>query len=164
MGSVAGKWTYKDKVHPLPLTLMPTKPDLQRFIDAQEASYSVALAEITQGRKRSHWMWYIFPQIKGLGFSETAQFYALQNATEAEAFLTHPVLGSRLVRISTVLLELPGHDAHAVFGSPDDVKLRSSMTLFASLPQAPPIFQSVLDKYYAGQPDPNTLRILAQQS
>ena len=141
---------------------MPSKPDLQRFIDAQEASYSTALAEIMQGRKRSHWMWYVFPQIQGLGLSETAKFYALQDAAEAKAFLAHPVLGSRLVRISTALLELPGHDAHAVLGSPDDVKLRSSMTLFASLPQAPAVFQAVLDKYYAGQPDPSTLRILAQ--
>lgn len=109
-------------------------------------------------------MWYVFPQIRGLGLSETAQFYALQNAAEAEAFLAHPVLGSRLVRISSALLELKGHDAHPVFGSPDDVKLRSSMTLFASQPGANPVFQAVLDKYYAGHPDPNTLRILAQQA
>lgn len=142
---------------------MPNQPRLQRFIDAQEASYAVALAEIQQGRKRSHWMWYVFPQIQGLGFSATSKYYALENATEAAAFLKHPLLGGRLVRISQALLELDAHDPYAVLGSPDDVKLHSSMTLFAALPDAPPVFQAVLDKYFAGKPDPNTLRILQPQ-
>lgn len=133
---------------------------LQRFLDAQETTYSLALSEIKRGKKQSHWMWYIFPQVQGLGFSTTSQYYALADAPEAEAFAQHPLLGSRLVRISEALLELPSNDATRILGSPDDAKLKSSMTLFASLPDPNPVFQRVLGKFFQGQPDERTLRIL----
>jgi uncharacterized protein (DUF1810 family) len=134
--------------------------DLKRFIDAQAANYSDALSEIKGGRKRTHWMWYVFPQIQGLGLSETAKFYALHDAQEAAAFLAHPVLGPRLLDISQALLNLASNDAHAILGSPDDVKLQSSMTLFAALPGADPVFQQVLDKFYRGAKDEKTLRLI----
>src|ERR1700709_704106 len=108
--------------------------DLSRFLTAQEKDYATALAEIKNGRKRSHWMWYIFPQIAGLGFSETSRFYALKDQAEAEAYLQHPVLGSRLIEISKALLEIEDNHATRIFGNPDDLKLKSSMTLFSALP------------------------------
>ncbi|WP_242478790.1 DUF1810 domain-containing protein [Hymenobacter lapidiphilus] len=109
-------------------------PNLQRFLDAQESTYPTALTEIRNGRKRSHWMWFIFPQLQGLGFSETARFYGLHDAAEAAAYLVHPVLGKRLVEICEALLKLDSSDATRIFGSPDDMKLRSSMTLFGAVP------------------------------
>ena len=133
---------------------------LQRFIDAQKEDYQTALSEIKNGRKRSHWMWYIFPQIQGLGSSETAMYYAIKNIDEAEAFLAHPVLGKRLIEISNELLSLQENDAHQIFGSPDDLKLKSSMTLFSSLNNTNPAFQSVLEKFYQGTKDDRTLRII----
>jgi uncharacterized protein (DUF1810 family) len=140
---------------------MPQAYNLQRFIDAQASSYQTALSEIKAGRKRSHWMWYIFPQIQGLGYSETSRFYAIKNTGEAEAYTAHPVLGSRLIEISNALLQLPGNDAYKIFGSPDDVKLKSCMTLFASLPDSRPVFAAVLDKYFNGAKDDKTLQIIA---
>lgn len=134
--------------------------DLQRFINAQESVYATALAEITRGRKQSHWMWFIFPQIQGLGFSETSKFYAIKDLNEATAYLNHPVLGSRLVRICEALMHLEGNDAHKIFGSPDDVKLKSSMTLFASVKNTPPVFQAVLEKFFHGAKDEKTLQLL----
>src|SRR4051794_27802768 len=98
---------------------------LDRFVNAQEQHYELALAEIKSGRKRSHWMWYIFPQIQGLGFSDISQFYAIKGLDEAEKFLNHPVLGKNLIGICNELLALPGNDANAIFGSPDDLKLKS---------------------------------------
>ena len=139
---------------------MSNKVDLQRFIAAQEADYKVAYRELEAGHKRSHWMWYIFPQLRGLGSSSTATYYALKNLQEAEEFLNHPVLGPRLVEITKVLLELNQHDATAIFGSPDDLKLRSSMTLFSKVPKSLPVFQLVLDKFYRGQPDAKTTNFL----
>ncbi|GAB3864922.1 DUF1810 domain-containing protein [Hymenobacter segetis] len=136
------------------------KDNLDRFTDAQDRNYRDALAEIRNGHKRTHWMWYVFPQIQGLGNSEWAQFYALVDAQEARDYLSHPVLGARLLEICQVLLGLASSDAHAIFGSPDDLKLKSSMTLFASL-GASPVFQQVLDKFYGGVQDEKTLRILA---
>jgi uncharacterized protein (DUF1810 family) len=136
---------------------------LQRFIDAQEGAYPSALAEIRNGKKRSHWMWFIFPQIKGLGFSSTSQFYAIKDKAEAQAYVDHPVLGSRLVQISEELLTLPSQNATSIFGSPDDMKLKSSMTLFGDLPNPKPVFQQVLDKFFAGTPDFKTLSILERQ-
>ena len=133
---------------------------LQRFLDAQATDYFQALAELKAGRKRSHWMWYIFPQIQGLGFSSTSQHYAIRDAAEAAAYLAHPVLGARLREISGELLKLSSSSAGSIFGSPDDLKLRSSMTLFAAVPGADPVFQAVLDKYFGGQPDAQTLRRL----
>jgi len=134
---------------------------LKRFTEAQENSYAVAFSEIQQGRKKSHWMWFIFPQIAGLGFSETSRFYAIKDLQEAAGFLRHPVLGPRLINISRELLYLKTNDAHQVFGSPDDLKLRSSMTLFSSLPDADPVFQLVLEKYFKGVKDIKTLHIIS---
>src|SRR5690606_9372512 len=133
---------------------------LKRFLDAQEKDYAVALSEIKNGRKKSHWIWYIFPQIIGLGFSETSRYYAIKDLEEAETYLKHPVLGERLVQISNALLDLPGNDAHKIFGSPDDLKLKSSMTLFASIENTNPVFSKVLDKFFKGETDFKTLRIL----
>ena len=136
---------------------------LQRFIDAQQSDYENALSEIKNGRKRSHWMWYIFPQIKGLGLSETSKFYAIKNISEAEEYVAHPVLGKRLIDISNELLNLQTNDAKQVFGSPDDLKLKSSMTLFASLLKSNPVFESVLQKFFQGQKDEKTLHILSEE-
>ncbi|MFD2874128.1 DUF1810 domain-containing protein [Mucilaginibacter ximonensis] len=136
--------------------------DLQRFIDAQESSYADALAEIKHGRKRSHWMWFIFPQLQGLGFSEMSKRYAIKNLDEAEAYINHPILGQRLIEICAELLSLETNSAYQVFGSPDDLKLRSSMTLFASLPDAYPVFKSVLDKFFEGAMDKATLHLLGE--
>ncbi len=134
--------------------------DLKRFLDAQENDFERALAEIKRGRKQSHWMWYIFPQIAGLGSSETSRFYAVKDRAEAELYLAHPVLGARLVEISEALLEIEGKTANQIFGSPDDVKLKSSMTLFGALKNTNPIFQSVLDKYFNGTNDLRTLQLI----
>ena len=139
---------------------MAHKNDLQRFIDAQAKNYSAALSEIIDGRKRTHWMWYIFPQIQGLGMSETSKLYAIKDIHEAAEFLNHPLLGSRLIRICNELLNLKSDDAHQIFGSPDDLKLRSSMTLFSSVPLADPVFQKILDKFFDGKEDEKTLSIL----
>lgn len=132
---------------------------LKRFLTAQERSYATALAEIKAGRKRSHWMWYIFPQIAGLGMSSTAQYYSIQDRLEAEEYMAHPVLGTRLLEISRALLALESSDASAVMGYPDDLKLRSCMTLFAQVSDDP-VFEAVLDKFYGGRPDPRTLALL----
>jgi len=136
---------------------------LQRFIEAQQSDYEIALSEIKEGRKRSHWMWYIFPQIHGLGFSETSRFYAIKSRAEAEEYLHHPLLGKRLIEISGVLLDLDTDDAHSVFGSPDNLKLKSSMTLFACLSKTHPVFQSVLNKFFNGKKDERTLAIIAEE-
>jgi uncharacterized protein (DUF1810 family) len=136
------------------------KNNLQRFIDAQETAYPIALSEIMNGKKQSHWMWYIFPQIQGLGFSETSKFYAIKDSNEAEEFLNHPVLGNRLIRICNELLHLKTDNAHKVLGTPDDLKLRSSLTLFSSLPDTNFVFQKVLDKFFNGEKDERTLEII----
>jgi uncharacterized protein (DUF1810 family) len=133
---------------------------LNRFLDAQQKDYSIALSEIKNGKKRSHWMWYIFPQIHGLGFSETSKFYAIKNIAEADNFLKHPVLGKRLIEICNELLHLKTNDPHEIFGSPDDLKLGSSMTLFSSLPNTNPVFQKVLDKFFNGKKDEKTLQLI----
>ena len=136
--------------------------DLKRFLEAQETDYAIALAEIKRGRKQSHWMWYIFPQIAGLGFSSTSKFYAIKDRAEAESYLAHPVLGMRLIEISNAALEVEGKTANQIFGSPDDVKLKSSMTLFGALEQTNPVFERVLDKYFNGAKDNRTLELLGQ--
>ena len=141
---------------------MATEPNLQRFLDAQKTDYAQALAEIKNGRKRSHWMWYIFPQIQGLGFSSISQHYAIKNRQEAQEYLAHPVLGSRLVEISQALLGLASSNATSIMGNPDDLKLRSSMTLFGAVPGASPVFQQVLDKFFGGAEDNKTLQLLGQ--
>ena len=142
---------------------MTMENNLQKFLDAQQHDYSSALSEIINGKKRSHWMWYIFPQIQGLGHSQTAKFYAINDLNEAKEFLHHPVLGKRLIEICSELYNLKSDNAHSIFGSPDDVKLRSSMTLFSLVPGADPIFQKVLDKFFDGKKDEKTLAIASQQ-
>jgi uncharacterized protein (DUF1810 family) len=136
--------------------------DLKRFLEAQAKDFERALAEIRNGRKQSHWMWYIFPQIAGLGFSSTSKFYAIKDRSEAESYLAHPVLGKRLVEISNALLAVEGKTANQIFGSPDDAKLKSSMTLFGALDNTNPVFQRVLDKYFGGAQDERTLELLGQ--
>ena len=133
---------------------------LDRFLDAQRGDYAAALAEVHRGRKTSHWMWYIFPQIAGLGQSSTARYYSIRDLEEAREYYAHPVLGQRLREISGVLLDLRGSDPVAVFGGIDSMKLKSSMTLFAVAAPDDPLFQQVLDKYYGGEQDALTLRIL----
>ena len=137
---------------------------LDRFLSAQAGDYDTALREIRAGRKRSHWMWYIFPQIQGLGFSHTAQFYAIENLEEAREYLAHPVLGARLKEISSALLELEDLSASEIFGYPDDLKLRSCMTLFRLADLDCKVFQDVIDKYYDGVPDSRTVRIVQELS
>jgi uncharacterized protein (DUF1810 family) len=134
--------------------------DLKRFLEAQENDYEIALSEIRDGRKQSHWMWYVFPQIAGLGFSSTSKFYAIKDRAEAVNYLAHPVLGKRLIEISNALLEIEGKTANQIFGSPDDVKLKSSMTLFDALENTYPVFQKVLDKYSNGAKDRKTLELI----
>ncbi|MET3979658.1 uncharacterized protein (DUF1810 family) [Mucilaginibacter sp. UYP25] len=137
-----------------------TEDKLSRFIDAQAKDYQIALSEIRSGKKRSHWMWYIFPQVAGLGMTETSRYYAIKDVKEATDYLEHPRLGIRLVEICNALLALHINDPNALFGSPDDLKLRSSMTLFDAVPATYPIFSRVLEKFYNGQRDPRTLQIL----
>lgn len=135
--------------------------DLDRFLKGQARNYDAALREIQSGCKRSHWMWYVFPQIQGLGYSSTAQYYAIRDLGEAKAYLQHPVLRERLLEISNALLSLDSHNASAVFGWPDDLKLRSCMTLFAEAEPECDVFQRVLDQYFNGRKDESTLSILA---
>lgn len=137
-----------------------TENNLNRFIEAQKNDYQKALLEISNGRKQSHWMWYIFPQIDGLAFSSTSKFYAIKDIKEAEEYLNHPVLGSRLIEISNALLSLKSRNPNQILGSPDDLKLKSSMTLFSSLPDTNPVFQKVLDKFFNGTKDDKTLQII----
>lgn len=136
---------------------------LERFKQAQERYYETALAEIRNGRKRSHWMWYIFPQIAGLGSTDISRHYAIRDIGEATDYLVDETLGVRLTEICKALLELETGDALTVFGSPDDLKLRSSMTLFDAVPATFPVFGQVLDKYFGGERDQRTLDILRQQ-
>ena len=132
---------------------------LDRFLKAQAGSYDAALREIRDGRKRSHWIWYIFPQIQGLGFSSTSQFYAITDLGEAKAYLADHLLRERLLEISGALLELPSSDPSAVMGYPDDLKLKSSMTLFELAEPDCPVFPAVLEKFYGGERDRRTIRL-----
>jgi uncharacterized protein (DUF1810 family) len=134
--------------------------NLSRFVQAQEDDYEQALAEIRSGRKRSHWMWYIFPQIDGLGFSSTSRLYSIKSVAEAEAYLSHPALGPRLVECAEATLHVEGRSAFEIFGSPDEMKLRSCATLFACVAPAGSVFDRLIDKYFQGQRDGKTLRLL----
>jgi uncharacterized protein (DUF1810 family) len=133
---------------------------LERFIKAQERDYPVALSEIKNGRKSSHWMWYIFPQIAGLGYSEMSRYYGIKGLAEAADYLAHPLLGKRLVQITSALLLLSGNNATTIFGSPDDLKLRSSMTLFALVPGVVDVFEAALNKFFDGKKDDATLALV----
>lgn len=134
--------------------------DLSRFVEAHNQSYDTALKEIKNGHKYSHWMWYIFPQIQGLGKSSTSRYYAIKNSGEALAFLNDAYLGGHLIEISQVLMQLDSDNPTEIFGKPDDMKLRSCMTLFASVSDDNSIFHQVINKYFDGKPDKRTLAIL----
>jgi len=141
-------------------TPAPDSNDLERFVSAQRDVIDDALAELRAGRKRTHWMWFVFPQIAGLGASDMARRYAIRNAAEARAYLAHPVLGARLIACCEAALAVDRGSAHEIFGSPDDLKLRSCVTLFAHVSEAGSIFHRVLDRFYDGIPDPRTLERL----
>lgn len=131
--------------------------DLKKFLDAQDQDYYGALSEIISGRKSGHWMWYIFPQILGLGTTSTSVKYAIKNMQHASRYFQHPVLGKRLIEISEAILSLQGRSSNQILGSPDDLKLKSSMTLFNLIPDTDPVFQKVLDKYFDGNEDKRTI-------
>jgi len=134
--------------------------NLERFVEAQAPVYDRALAELKAGRKQSHWMWFVFPQIAGLGHSPMAQHYAIQNLAEARAYLAHPLLGTRLRECTQAVLDVEGKSAHEIFGSPDDLKLRSSLTLFdLALPDD--IFRAAIKKYFGGEEDRRTMEKLS---
>jgi|SRR6185295_12946604 len=135
---------------------------LQRFVDAQQPVYAAVLSELRAGRKRSHWMWFIFPQISGLGRSATAQAFAVSSLAEAAAYLAHPTLGPRLRECAALVAGIDGRSIGEIFGYPDDLKFRSSMTLFAQAAPEEPIFAACLQKYFGGQPDPETLTRLSR--
>lgn len=136
------------------------KYNLDRFIKAQKRDYETALNEIRRGYKRSHWIWYIFPQIAGLGFSPTSQYYSIASIKEAEAYMENAYLRAHLLEISEALLTLDSRDPGQVMGYPDDLKLKSSMTLFAEAAPEETVFQAVLDQYFGGEKDQRTLDIL----
>jgi uncharacterized protein (DUF1810 family) len=136
---------------------------LSRFVDAQHEVYDNALSELRSGRKTSHWMWFVFPQFAGLGTSEASRLYAIKSIAEAHAYLQHPILGPRLMECAEAVLSIPGRSVRDIFGSPDDMKLKSCMTLFASISSAESVFDKVLDYYYNGERDSRTLRLLEQQ-
>ena len=139
---------------------MPAADALERFVSAQAGVYETALAEIRDGAKRTHWMWFVFPQLRGLGSSPTAQHYAISDLAEARAYRSHPLLGPRLVESATAVADSAAPTAERLFGYPDDLKLRSSMTLFHRAAPDDPVFQQVLDKYFDGEPDPRTDELL----
>ena len=134
--------------------------NLNRFLEAQEKDYEMALAEIQSGHKQSHWMWYIFPQVAGLGTSDISRRYAIRNITEATNYLMDATLSLRLVNICKALLALQSNDAYEIFGAPDDLKFKSSITLFDAVPATFPVFGQVLDKFFNGERDQRTLDIL----
>jgi uncharacterized protein (DUF1810 family) len=136
--------------------------NLNRFLNAQENTYDNALSEIKSGSKRSHWMWYIFPQIEGLGFSSTSKYYAIKSVEEAQAYLAHPGLGARLRECTEAVNALTGRSAFEIFGFPDDKKLKSCATLFASVSDTDSVFERILVKYFQGERDGKTLQILAK--
>jgi len=134
--------------------------NLERFVAAQRGDYKRALAELLRGRKQSHWMWYIFPQLEGLGSSEMSRRFAIKSAAEAKAYLAHPVLGLRLLACAEAVLSVEGRSALEILGSPDDLKLKSSATLFAAVTPPGSVFEQLLAKYYGGVRDEKTLELL----
>ena len=137
--------------------------DLQIFVQAHEDMYEQALAELKNGSKESHWMWFVFPQIAGLGNSEMARKYAIPNLADAKAYLSHDLLGSRLRECTEAVLAVEGRTAHEILGSPDDMKLKSCMTLFEVADGPGSVFSSILEKYFEGQRDERSLTILNAQ-
>jgi uncharacterized protein (DUF1810 family) len=136
--------------------------DLNRFVRAQQDDYERALSEITSGQKRTHWMWYIFPQLDGLAFSSTAKRYAIKSVEEARSYLEHPILGPRLLNCAEAVVGVEGRSAAEIFGSPDDLKLKSCATLFSSVAPPGSVFDRVLEKYYRGRRDARTLELLSR--
>ena len=134
--------------------------NLDRFIEAQDKVYSTVVSELKSGRKQSHWMWFIFPQIDGLGFSDIAKFYAIKNLEEAKHYLCHPVLGSRLLECSAMVLGIKDRHIEKILPCPDHLKFKSSMTLFSCVKNADPIFEVVLDRFFQGKRDIRTLDLL----
>ena len=134
--------------------------NLERFVEAQAPVYDQALRELRAGRKQSHWMWFVFPQIAGLGHSAMAQHYAIQNLAEARAYLVHPLLGARLRESCQAVMNVQGKTAHDIFGSPDDMKFRSCLTLFAQAAPDETLFHDLREKYFGGEVDPLTLQKL----
>ncbi|MBP1223499.1 DUF1810 domain-containing protein [Flavobacterium sp. 1355] len=134
--------------------------DLTRFLEAQNKLYLTALTELKKGKKETHWMWFIFPQIKGLGKSEMSKLYAIENLQQSEEFLAHPVLGKHLIEVSKVLLDFKMKSAEAIFGDLDALKLQSCMTLFSLTNNTDPVFQEVLDTFFSGKFDTLTLSII----
>jgi uncharacterized protein (DUF1810 family) len=143
--------------------LTNTPHNLDRFTKAQEPVYSNVLSELKNGRKDTHWMWFIFPQIEGLGHSETARFYAIKSLDEAQQYLNHPVLGARLTECSEIVLGVEDHSIEDIFGFPDHLKFRSCMTLFSCVTNADPVFNAVLDQFFEGKPDNRTLELLGMR-
>ena len=141
------------------MTSLDDPYDLARFVEAQSHDYATALGEIRRGRKASHWMWYVFPQFEGLGGSPMSQRYAIRSLDEAGAYLSHPVLGPRLRECAEAVLAVEGRSAREIFGSPDDLKLRSSMTLFAMISPDGSVFHQIIAKYFAGAGDDLTVRL-----
>jgi uncharacterized protein (DUF1810 family) len=137
--------------------------EMNRFVQAQDDIYATVLTELRSGRKTSHWMWFVFPQVAGLGTSGPARFYAIKSIGEAHAYLQHPILGPRLLECAETLLSIRGRTAREIFDYPDDMKLKSSMTLFATISSDESVFHRVLDHYYAGERDTRTLRLLEDQ-
>ena len=138
--------------------------DLERFVKAQDPIYEQALRELHDGRKRSHWMWFVFPQVEGLGFSAMSQRYAIRTKAEARAYLTHPVLGARLNECVEAMLVHRDRTAHEILGSPDDMKFRSSMTLFAAVSEKGSPFERALEQFYEGERDRRTIALLENQA
>jgi len=134
--------------------------DLERFVEAQDPVLAQVRRELAEGRKRSHWMWFVFPQLAGLGTSPMAQRYAIRSLAEARAYASHPVLGPRLVECTRLVNGVEGRSAHDIFGSPDELKFRSSMTLFARAAPEEPVFRTALDRYFGGAEDPRTVERL----
>jgi uncharacterized protein (DUF1810 family) len=134
--------------------------DLERFVQAQDGVYDAVLAELLRGKKRGHWMWFVFPQLRGLGQSATSQRYGITSAAEARSYLEHPVLGSRLRECTTAVNLIIGRSAHEIFGWPDDLKFHSSMTLFGLVGPDVPVFGEALDKYFAGRNDERSVELL----
>lgn len=134
--------------------------NLRRFVEAQDSVMEQVKEELRAGRKRTHWMWYVFPQMEGLGRSQKSQYYGIASRAEAEAYLAHSILGPRLRECTRIVNDVEGRSANDIFGSPDDLKFRSSMTLFDAVSDDPTPFRTALNQYYDGTPDPNTLELL----
>jgi uncharacterized protein (DUF1810 family) len=143
---------------------MPSDSDLARFVEAQDPVYDDVRAELQAGRKTTHWMWFVFPQLRGLGRSATARYFGIDSAAETAAYLQHPVLGARLRECVELVLSVTGRTALEIFGATDAMKFRSSMTLFAAVASGEPLFQRALDRYFDGEPDPLTMAQLQTSS